>query len=55
MQGFTAETQSAQSAQRGQSASPASGPLPAVGAGRRRSPLAGDPANAANGADLSKN
>jgi hypothetical protein len=37
--GFTAETQSAQ---RGQGISPASGPLRTVGAGRRRSPLAGD-------------
>jgi hypothetical protein len=39
MPGVTAETQRAQ---RGQGASPASGTLRAAGAGRRRSPLAGD-------------
>jgi hypothetical protein len=48
MQGSTAETQSAQSAQ---GTSPASGPSPTAAAARRRSPLAGDPAGDANGSD----
>ena len=47
---FTAETQSAQ---RDQSTSPASEPLPTVAAARRRSPLAGDPAGNASESDAS--